>query len=114
MRKFLYVVLGLVLLGGAAGAFGMRYLGWEPGAMLQRSDRDGHRSFGRERGGGSSESRRWSDRGHNHGGGGSGWLTFATVLDVLNVIVGIIGIVLTISGLRMQRNAMQMSMRGRD
>jgi hypothetical protein len=113
MRKVLYVLLGLALLGGAAGAFGMRYLDWQPGAMLQ-SERGagGPRAFGRERGGG--EARRWEgDRGHGQSRGG-GWLTFATILDVLNVIVGVVGIVLTVSGLRMQRNAMTMTMRGRD
>jgi hypothetical protein len=113
MRKAFYVLLGLVLLGGAAGTFGVRYLGWEPGAMLQ-SDRGGPGAFSRERGGGFAEGRRWSERGRGRDRGGSAWLSFATVLDVLNVVVGLIGIVLTISGLRMQRNAMQMSMRGRD
>lgn len=109
MRKLLYVLLGLVLLGGAAGAFGMRYLDWEPGAMMQ-SSRDGPRGFGRDRG---FEGRRWGGD-HGHGRRGASWVSFAAILDVLNVVVGVIGIVLTISDLRMQRNAMQMSMRGRD
>lgn len=108
MRKLMYILLGIVLVGGAAGAFGVRQLGWDVPSFSQ-AERGGHgdRSFSRERGGGP-----W--RGEDPRRRGGSWLSFATVLDLLNVIVGVVGIVLTVMGLRMQRNATQMTMRGRD
>jgi hypothetical protein len=108
MRKLMYILLGIVLVGGAVGAFGVRQLGWD-GPSLSRSDRGpaATRSISRERGDG-----HW--RGQGGGRRGGSWLSFATVLDLLNVVVGVIGIVLTVIGMRMQRNAMHMSMRGRD
>jgi hypothetical protein len=108
MRKVMYILLGIVLVFGAVGAFGVRQLGWE-GPSLSRSERAPHstRSFSRERSSGS-----WhGERGGRRDGS---WLSFATLLDLLNVVVGVIGIVLTVIGMRMQRNAMHMSMRGRD
>lgn len=104
MRKFLYILLGIVLLGGALTTFGVRQLGWEVPGLSQYDDHGpSARSVARERG--------W----HRHDGGSrGGGLSFATVLDLLNFVVGVIGIVLTVIGMRMQRNAMHMSMRGRD
>lgn len=104
MRKFLYVLLGIVLVGGAVGTFGMRNLGWD-GPRISRSD---HGQSGR-----SFESR---DRGFSgeRGGRGGSWINVSNILDLLNVVVGVVGIGLTISGMRMQRHALQMSMRGRD
>lgn len=104
MRKFVFILLGIILVGGAISTFGVRQLGWD-GPRFSHSDRGSSRSFE------ASRDRGWA---HDRGGRGGSWLNFSNVLDLLNVLVGVVGIGLTISGMRMQRNAMQMSMRGRD
>lgn len=107
MRKVFYVLVGLILFCGAIGAFGLRQ--WDgPGyghhhsgqRLLERSqDRQPYTVFDYWDG------RRSADR--------RSWITASNVLDLLNAIVGIAGIVLTLNGMRLQRNGMQMSMRGR-
>jgi hypothetical protein len=112
MRKFLFIVIGIVFFAGALSAFGARQSGWDRhGGMSSFGASPGHRSLERSYGG--EEPRAWfSDRGGRRGGGS--WFNASNALDLLNALVGIIGIGLTISGMRMQRNAMQMSMRGRN
>lgn len=111
MRKFLYILIGMVFVAGAVSTFGARQSGWDRHGMSSFGDSPGHRSLERSYGGG--EPRAWfSDRGGRRGGGS--WFNASNALDLLNALVGIIGIGLTISGMRMQRNAMQMSMRGRN
>ena len=114
MRKFLYIVIGIVFVAGAVSAFGARQsaggAGWDRHGMSSFGASPGRRSLERSYGG--DEPRAWfSDRGGRRGGGS--WFNASNALDLLNALVGIIGIGLTISGMRMQRNAMQMSMRGR-
>jgi hypothetical protein len=111
MRKFFYVLLGIVLIGGAVAAFGAREFGWEPSAMT-RSERGDPAPRSAMRNGGGGDRHAVQDRGVRRRDGIG--LNFSTLLDLVNVLVGVIGIVLTISGMRMQRNAMQMSMRNRD
>lgn len=109
MRKFFYILIGIVLVGGAISTFGARQSGWDRPGLSSFGASPGHRSLERSYGGG--EPRAWfSDRGGRRGGGS--WFNASNALDLLNALVGVIGIGLTISGMRMQRNAMQMSMRG--
>lgn len=107
MRKFFYILLGLILAGGALATFGARQYGWQPPGMSRSDEGFSSRSFERR----DSVRRDRSSRGRRDD---SSWLSFESIVDLLNILVGIVGIVLTISGMRMQRNAMQMSMRGRD
>lgn len=110
MRK-LTVVLGLLLLVGAAGTFGYRWL-HEP----SRYARNHTYSPGASRGYGEP---RWGSRerdggGWRQNGGGrglSGLRLFEIVIDLLNVVVGGIGIWLAIVGMRMQRAAQRTSLR---
>ena len=110
MRKFLYVLIGIVLFGGAVSTFGARQGGGDGHRVSQFGSSPGHRSLERSYGG--EEPHSWfSDRGSRRGSGS--WFNASNALDLLNALVGVIGIGLTISGMRMQRNAMHMSMRGR-
>lgn len=108
MRKLLYILLGLILAGGALATFGARQYGWQPPGMSRSQDGFSSRSFDRR------ERNFRRDRSLRRRGDDSSWLSFESIVDLLNILVGIVGIILTIGGMRMQRNAMQMSMRGRD
>lgn len=104
MRK-VAVLLGLLLLAGATGMFGYRWL-YEParsarfqqhGSWSQRGVSE-PRSGTRERDGGG-----W--RQSSRGQALSGVQLFELVIDLLNVVVGAVGIWLAIIGMRMQRAA---------
>jgi hypothetical protein len=111
MRKFFYILIGIVFIGGAVSTFGARQSGWDRHGGSSFGASPGHRSLERSYGGETPHA--WfSDRGGRRGGGS--WFNASNALDLLNALVGIIGIGLTISGMRMQRHAMHMSMRGRD
>lgn len=107
MRKAVYVLVGLLMFCGAIGLFGVRQ--WdEPGGhrrhagerLLERShDSQPYTVFDY-----------WDGRRDTRH---SSWFNAVNVLDLLNAIVGIAGIVLTLNGMRTQRDGMQMSMRGR-
>lgn len=109
MRK-LIVVLGLLLLAGAAGTFGYRWLyeparharyqSHSPGASRGYSE---PRAMPRERDGG------W--RRQDGGRGLGGLRLFEIVVDLLNVVIGAVGIWLAVIGMRMQRAAQRTSLR---
>jgi hypothetical protein len=101
MRK-LTVVLGLLLLVGAAGTFGYRWLdargGYSryqhPSAGVPRSSSGERRATPREGGG-------WRRNGDSRGLSGLQFLEI--VIDLLNVVVGGVGIWLAVMGMRTQR-----------
>lgn len=108
MRKVFYVLVGLLMFAGAIGAFGMRQ--WD-GPDYGRHH-SGHRLFER-----SHDHQPYTVFDYWEGRRGSmrqSWFNASNVLDLLNVLVGIAGIALTLSGMRAQRNGMHMSMRGRN
>lgn len=95
MRRFLFVILGLALLGGAAyfaaGRFGMLPPGIGlPGTVAQRAPGAAP---------GVSAQRRNTDTGT------SSVQTFEMALNVANVLVGILGIWMTMRGMRADRRS---------
>jgi hypothetical protein len=104
MRKGTYVLLGLLLVIGAVGAAGWRHV-IEPSrsvsrstsnerlAPATRSDRSVTRSFSGDRTRTQTQTRL------------STWDAVDMIVNVLNAVVGIVGIWLAISGMRMQRDA---------
>ncbi len=112
MRRLMYVLFGLLVFAGAAGLLYTRQI---QVAMMRRSLRSsggggatrGIRSgSGDRRRTGVQRGERRIDRGINQYRKQDGsWNMFAAVLDVLNVVVGIVGIGLALSGMRARKNA---------
>jgi len=110
MRKLMYVLVGLILVGAAVALAGYRHV-YEP---KQRSARApdaavASRSLDRAR----PEATRSPPPAQRDARPAppakvDSIATFAAIVDVLNVAVGIVGIVLAIMGMRMQRQAMAM------
>lgn len=116
MRKVWYILLGLVLVGVGAGALYYRYMQnpeilsrYEsiitgekeaeppPPPAKKRSASPADDQLERYApGGGEPSAYGLPDRSH-------GFSAFEVILDVLNVLVGLIGIVLTFTGMRMRR-----------
>lgn len=94
MRKLILVMLGLLLLGGAVGAATYRYV-LSPEIQMRAKDARGFDSSYRT-GPGPSTHRQPQL---------SALQIFDIVVNVLNVVVGVIGIYLTLTGLRLQRRA---------
>jgi hypothetical protein len=103
MRK-VAVLLGLLLLAGAAGMFGYRWL-YEPArsARLQQHAPWSQRGLSELRSGPRERDGGW--RQSSRGQALSGVQLFELVIDLLNVVVGAVGIWLAIIGMRMQRAA---------
>jgi hypothetical protein len=96
MRKML-LWLGILLVLGAGALFAQRWI-VEPvkhGRYEQSRGVSEQRGFGRDGGGPRNPGRR--DRGP------SGLQLFEIVIDLLNVVVGIVGIWLAMLGMRLQR-----------
>lgn len=105
MRR-LFVVLGIVLVLGAAATMSYRWLAeparysrYQPNGSGWRGLSEPRSSWRDSRSGDSS--RRSGDRQQ----GMSGLRLFEIVVDLLNVVVGIAGIWLAVAGVRMQRAA---------
>ena len=105
MRRLL-VVLGLMLLLTAAGTFGYRWF-QEPGRYARHQpDASGSWRGPSERSGGWRNDRSGPSAGRNSKSGGlNGLRLFEIVIDLLNVVVGLVGIWLAVMGVRMQRSA---------
>jgi hypothetical protein len=101
MRKFLYILIGIAMVGGAVSAFGARQVDWN-GQDAPSAHSIGHRALERSMDG---EPRTWFSGPGPHDEAGS-LFNAAKALDMLNVIVGVFGLALAISGV-------QMSLRGR-
>ncbi len=105
MQKLVYVLLGLLMCAGAFGLLGLRTSGARDGTGISR--------YWSDRGGGLRAPRPQIELGptarsafefeRGRGGSARAWKLVQMVLDGLNVLVGIIGIGLTVIGLRVQR-----------
>ena len=94
MRRLLFVLLGLVLLGGAIGTFSYRWF-VEPSRTTQVI-RPGAAPSTR----GATEAQRRDPRGQQV----SAYNTFEIALNVANLVVGVVGIWLAVSGVRARRS----------
>ena len=106
MRR-LTVLLGMMLLLGAVGALSYRWV-HEPGryARHQPSSPGSWRSPSEPRAGGWRDDRPGPSAGRSSRNGGlSSLRLFEIVIDLLNVVVGVVGIWLAVVGVRMQRSA---------
>ena len=96
MRRFFTVLLGLVLLGGAVASFGYRWLAQSttPSVSTRGALPSSARSSDRSR----AERPQIRDRVR-------AWDGFQAVVEVANLVVGLVGIWLAVAGMRMQRAA---------
>ena len=110
MRKVMWVLLGLVLLAGAASLGTYRHW-WEP----QQRAKGGHSTSGATSGAATrSIDPRSAQAPATRSPQGTPStpttaFSFDTVVNVLNIVVGVLGIWMTWIGMRMQRQAMQIT-----
>lgn len=112
MRKTLFIILGLLLVLGAAGAFAYRTM--QPAADqwavrgIERSvpEAAGDRPRANAPRDGQPEAFRNKGGEGRSGGRGGNWRLVEIALDALNILVGVVGIWLAVMGGRMQRQAM--------
>ena len=104
MRKLMTVLLGLLLMFGATGVLAYRLYD-----APERAESAGKGNL-RAPDTGVASKDRLARRYYEPEAGG--WQLFSAAVDVLNVIVGLIGIGLTISGVRMRRGPMRQELGG--
>lgn len=107
MRKIGVLLLGLVLVAGAASMFGYRWVHQSSRMAAARYESapapgagDSRRNVLTEQRGGRPTQ---APRGRDGGSGKLDWMSVDVVLNALNVLVGVIGIWLAWLGLRMQQ-----------
>jgi hypothetical protein len=110
MRKLLYVVFGLMIFAGSAGLLYSRQmqLAGDAPSAAQSEPKAATRGLGPEakdrREVRSERAERRIDRGlRQYKRDDGSWRTFEAVIDVLNVVVGMVGIGLALSGLRARK-----------
>jgi hypothetical protein len=103
MRKLALLALGLMLFSGAAGAFAYRVLAAAPPSSVARAAA----SEPAARAAMSPYERRvpFAQSPPTRPRSAAGWHTFETLLNVANVVVGVLGIWMTVIGMRLQRTA---------
>lgn len=110
MRKLLYVIFGLMIFAGSAGLFYARQMQLADSVPMSVEPRDGVTTRGLRPDAGDrvavQRGTRRIDRGLDQYRRPDGsWQMFEAAIDVLNVVVGIIGIGLALSGMRDRREA---------
>ena len=95
MRKLFLVLLGLIMFAGAATVFAYRWVGTSWVASRSASPQPGARSAAPQA---APDRRVTRDR-----NSGQAFATFEILLNIANLLVGVVGIWLAISGMRMQR-----------
>jgi hypothetical protein len=107
MRKSIYILLGLLMIAGAAGS--AYYLNIAaPKSSRQESNQQATRAPQSATRGVPSPSDRTTSASKP---APSGFQMFDTIVNILNVVVGLVGIYLSVAGIRMQRQAQAMSLR---
>ncbi len=107
MRKFGLILIGLLLIAGAVGAFVYR-LDENPFAANKSGPTAASRSIGTEPANEpKAEGLEAFARQRYYEPQTGGWQLFSMVMDVLNLIVGGVGIMLTFNGIRMRRMDMR-------
>lgn len=109
MRKLLFVLLGIAMLGGSLYAFNHRYELFGKPAVTANRDLATRSAQPKDRPaapGAQREARREQSSGPS-------WKLIDRALDVLNLVVGIFGIVLAVRGMRAPSGATE-SVRARD
>ncbi len=110
MRKVMWVLLGLVILAGALSLGGYRHW-WEPqqrAKVTRTAPTASQQSPSRSVQQAPNAATR-SPQGGTSTTTAAETLSFDTLVNVLNVVVGLMGIWMTWVGMRMQRQAMQVS-----
>lgn len=104
MRKLAYVLLGLILLAGSGTILVKRQLRLANDDGPPAASAPATRSLAREPGDAGApvaRTQRRIDRGiEQYRTPQGGWKLFEAVIDVLNVVVGVVGIGLAVSGMR--------------
>lgn len=110
MRKAAFIVLGLVLLTGAAGMGLYRHLVLPGQSAVARHAAPPVLREDAKRGAGPD--RKQPEDAKAPESGGAGWNAVQMALDVLNIVIGAVGIWLAVAGIRMQRQIMTMQQNG--
>ena len=109
MRKLIYVVFGLLIFAGAAGLLYSRQMQLTsdgPAAVAPSDEKSATRSIRPNAADRQALQQRRFERGvRQYRKPDGSWNTVQAVIDVLNVVVGMIGIGLALSGMRMRRDA---------
>ena len=110
MRRLTYLIVGVVLLAAAAGVLGYRLMN-EPAWQERYAwllERESAAEAVRPQGGDNAQVRSMARRGEDRQSAREQLNNMKLLqlgLDIANVLVGIIGIYLTLSGMRMRREA---------
>jgi len=109
MRKLIYVLFGLLIFAGAAGLLYNRQMQLAadgPAVATPSDDRSTTRSIRPNAQDRQAVQQRRFERGvRQYRKPDGSWHTFQAVIDVLNVVVGVIGVALALFGMRMRREA---------
>lgn len=109
MRKLMYVLFGLLIFAGSAGLLFSRQMQLTdvgPAAVAPSDAKSATRSIRPNTLDRQAIQQRRFERGiRQYRKPDGGWNTIQAVIDVLNVVVGVIGIGLALSGMRMRREA---------
>lgn len=107
MRRIMFVVFGLMIFAGSAGLFFNRQLRPMEAAPSASERAPATRGLGSPADGPTVQrGTRRIDRGlDQYRLPNGGWQTFEAAIDVLNLIVGLVGISLAVSGMRARREA---------
>ncbi len=109
MRKSIYILLGLLMIAGAAGSAYYLNVATSKSSRQESNQQAARAPQSATRGmPGPTDQRPQSASKPAP----SRFQVFDTVVNILNVVVGLVGIYLSIAGIRMQRQAQAMSMRG--
>lgn len=114
MRRFAYVFVGLILFAAAAGVLGYRLMNepawqeryaWLMGKENAASPQDPAAEAMRPQGGDDAQMRSLARRGEDRRSARDQFKLLQLGLDIANVLVGVVGIYLTLNGMRMRRQA---------
>ena len=108
MRKSIYILLGLLMVGGAAGSAYFLNIAVQKSSRQESNQHTARGPQPTTRGMPSPSDQRTQSASKP---APSRFQMFDTIVNILNVVVGLVGIYLSIAGIRMQRQAQAMTLR---